>query len=73
MLAIAWIAGALLPGDRRGGDIPDLHWGERDNAIDVLKRRYAAGKIGQAEFVRMRRTLGYGEAAEDEMGLYRGE
>jgi putative membrane protein len=32
--------------------------GERESAVEVLQRRYAAGEISQAEYEQARRALG---------------
>lgn len=49
VLAVVWLTRALSPAERRG---------ERDTPLAVLRRRYAAGEITQADFEQVRRALG---------------
>ena len=49
VLLVVWVIRAQFPPQRRD---------ERDTALDVLKRRYAAGEITQAEYEQARRVLG---------------
>jgi uncharacterized membrane protein len=37
---------------------PVRHQEERESALEILKRRYAAGEISQAEYEQARRALG---------------
>ena len=64
VLAIVWLVRALLPGtDRTRGS---------EEAPAVLKRRYAAGEISQAEYIQARRLLGETDTSR-EMAWERGE
>jgi len=64
VLAIVWLVRELLPGtDRTGG---------AEEALAVLKRRYAAGEISQAEYIQARRLLGETNTSR-EMAWERGE
>lgn len=49
VLVLAGAVRVLFPGDRRT---------ERETALDILRRRYAAGEISQAEYEQARRVLG---------------
>jgi putative membrane protein len=49
LLLVVLAVRALFPAATR-----DAH----ESAVDVLKRRYAAGEISQAEYEQARRTLG---------------
>jgi uncharacterized membrane protein len=49
ILLTIWIVRSLVGRDRRGG---------ADIAKDVLRRRYAAGEISEAEYQQALRTLG---------------
>jgi putative membrane protein len=49
VLILAAVVRVLFPGERRS---------ERETALDILRRRYAAGEISQAEYEQVRRVLG---------------
>ncbi len=49
LLLVVWAVRALFPVERRS---------EHETAIEILKRRYAAGEISQAEYEQARRALG---------------
>ena len=51
MALLVWGAFALFP-TRRSGDS-----GKPESAIDILKRRYAAGEINHAEFEQAMKTI----------------
>jgi putative membrane protein len=48
VLLVVWIARAAFPAPRRD---------DGDVALDLLRRRYAAGEISQAEYEQARRIL----------------
>lgn len=53
-----WIIGVMIyyiVGRETKGVLP----GSRDTPIEILKRRYAKGEIGKAEFEEMKKDLGY--------------
>jgi putative membrane protein len=53
ILMVIWAIRALFPAQRQS---------ERDVALEVLRRRYAAGEISAAEYEQALRTLGGPEA-----------
>lgn len=64
VLAIVWLVRALLPGtDRTRG---------AEEALAMLKRRYAAGEISHVEYIQARRLLGETNTSR-EMAWERGE
>ena len=74
VLVIGWLLWALVPQTRWGRrETPHRRESAPEPAIEVVKRRYAAGEISRAEFMQIRRTLGHGAAAGDEMGYDGGE
>ncbi len=64
VLAIVWLVRELLPGTDRTGGLAE--------ARAVLKRRYAAGEISQAEYIQARRLLRETNTSR-EMAWERGE
>ena len=55
VLLVRWLGGTPAPSDRRAPE--EEGGGERDPAIDTLRRRYAAGGISQEEYETLRSTL----------------
>ena len=47
VLLVKWFLGSKIP----------FSMNERDNALDILKTRYAKGEIGREEFEAMRRDI----------------
>jgi uncharacterized membrane protein len=56
-LVVVWTARALFPGERRS---------DPDPALKILRRRYAAGEISQAEYEDTGRILGWDRRIEME-------
>jgi putative membrane protein len=55
VLLVRWLGGTSAPPDR--GVQEEKGRGERDPALDTLRRRYAAGEISQEEYEDMRKRL----------------
>lgn len=53
LVLVVWAVTNLFPAGRSESRAPDAP----DTALDILKRRYAAGEINQAEFEQARRSL----------------
>lgn len=49
ILLVVWAVRATFPGQQQT---------EHDTAVEILKRRYAAGEISQAEYEQARKALG---------------
>ena len=49
VLLIVWVVRSVWPVQ---------HQDERESALEILQRRYAAGEISQAEYEQARRALG---------------
>ena len=49
ILLVVWAVRSVLPSQ---------HQSEHDGAVEILKRRYAAGEISQAEYEQARKILG---------------
>lgn len=59
ILLVVWLVRSFFPAQRRD---------ERETALAVLQRRYAAGEISEAEYERAGRVLGGAEAAPPQHG-----
>src|SRR3712207_235052 len=55
VLLVRWLGGTSAPPDR--GVQEEKGRGERDPALDTLRRRYAASEISQDEYEDMRKRL----------------
>ena len=49
IVLVVWGAASLFPGRREGG---------QETALEILKRRYAAGEISAAEYQQAKKDLG---------------
>lgn len=49
ILLVVWVVRSVFPSQRQD---------EHDGAVELLKRRYAAGEISQAEYEQARKALG---------------
>jgi putative membrane protein len=49
ILLVVWAVRSGFPGQRQS---------EQEGAVDILKRRFAAGEISQAEYEQARKALG---------------
>ena len=58
MMLLFWAAIILLVVWAVRNLIPRQHLSEHDGAVEILKRRYAAGEISPAEYEQARKTLG---------------
>lgn len=56
LVLVVWAVTNLFPAGRSEIKVPGAP-GSPETALDILKRRYAAGEINQAEFEQARRTL----------------
>jgi uncharacterized membrane protein len=62
VLLVRWLGGTSTsstsaPPDREAREEKAREEGERDPALETLRRRYAAGEISQEEYENMRKTL----------------
>jgi putative membrane protein len=58
ILLVVWAVRSVFPSQRQG---------EHESAIEILKRRYAAGEISQAEYEQARKALGDIERANEDV------
>ena len=56
ILLVRWEGGSTSAGPHRGAQGEKVR-GERDPALDTLRRRYAAGEISREEYENMRKIL----------------
>ncbi len=63
LMLVAWVALILLVIWAVRAWFPTARRNETETALAVLRRRYAAGEISEAEYERARRILGGSEAA----------
>jgi putative membrane protein len=52
ILLVVWAVRSVFPSQRQS---------EHESAVEILKRRYAAGEISQAEYEQARKALGNAE------------
>jgi putative membrane protein len=57
LMLVFWVAVVLLVLVAVRALFPSEYGREQENALAVLKRRYAAGEISQAEYEQARRTI----------------
>ena len=57
ILLVVWAVRSVFPSQRQS---------ERESADEILKRRYAAGEISQAEYEQARKALGDVERAHED-------
>jgi putative membrane protein len=58
ILLVVWAVRSVFPSQRQN---------ERESAVEILKRRYAAGEISQAEYEQARKALGEDEQAHQDV------
>lgn len=63
LMLVAWVALILLVVWLVRAFFPTQRHDERETALAIIQRRYAAGEISAAEYERARRVLGGTEAA----------
>jgi putative membrane protein len=57
-MLLFWVAIILLVVWAVRGGFPGQRSSEHESAVEILKRRYAAGEISQAEYEQARKALG---------------
>jgi uncharacterized membrane protein len=57
ILLVRWLGGGSTSDAPDRGAQEEKGRGERDPALETLRRRYAAGEISQEEYENMRKTL----------------
>jgi putative membrane protein len=67
MMLLFWAAIILLVVLVVRSVFPSQRQSEPESAVEILKRRYAAGEISQAEYEQALKTLGQGERAHQDV------
>jgi uncharacterized membrane protein len=58
ILLVVWVIRSVFPRQRQS---------EHEGAVEILKRRYVAGEISQAEYEQALKTLGQDERANQDV------